>query len=58
MGPPKSQSQNYKHNLKQVGKIPNPFSSDDTLLYCHNATDMLLLTDKLTFMCYALHETK
>ena len=34
------------------------FLSDDTLLFYHNAIDMLLLTDKLNFKCYVLYETK
>ena len=30
------------------------FLSDNTLLFCHNAIDMLLLTDKLNLKCYVL----
>ena len=59
MRSPKTQSQNLKYNLEQLGKTSNYcFLSDDTLLYYRNAIDMSLLTDKLNLKCYVLYETK
>ena len=59
MRPQKRQSSNLKYNLEQLGKISNYyFLSDDTLLFYHNAIDMLLLTKKLNLRFYILHETK
>ena len=48
----KTQSEDLKDNLEQLGKTPN---------YCFRATsaiDMTLLTDKLNLKCYVLYETK
>ena len=48
----KTQSEDLKDNLEQLGKNPN---------YCFQATsaiDMTLLTDKLNLKCYVLYETK
>ena len=48
----KTQSEDLKDNLEQLGKTPN---------YCFQATsaiDMTLLTDKLNLKCYVLYETK
>ena len=68
MGPPKTQTQNLKYNLEQLGKISNYyFLSDDALLFYHRPIGMLLLTaqkmkfsikvkfsDKLKLTCYVI----
>ena len=50
--PPKI-SWNLKFNLEELEKISNYyFLSDDSWLFCHNAFDLLYLTDKLNLKWY------